>query len=91
MYNTGAMQKPDWQITATTIKCEAVGDEVTIMVYLDGTAKCASYTKYGATDKKIISKIEKRAKKLGIVCKCEGPECRRVKDYLDKIMAEEVN
>ena len=83
------MQKPDWQVTATTIKCNAVSDEVTIMVYPDGTVKCASYTKYGATDKKTLANIEKRAKKLRIELKCDGPQCKRVTDYRDKIMAEE--
>jgi hypothetical protein len=83
------MPKPSWQLTATTIKCDAVGDEITIMVYPDGTAKCASYSKYGATDKKTLAGIEKRAKKLGIAPKCEGPHCRRITDYRDKIMAEE--
>ena len=84
------MLKSDWQITATTIKCDAVSDEITILVYPDGTAKCATYLKYGATDKKTLAQIEKRAKKVGITCKCEGPQCRRVTDYLDKIMTEEV-
>jgi hypothetical protein len=83
------MMKPDWQVTATTIKCDAVGDEVTIMVYSDGTARCASYTKYGSIDKKTLANIEKRAKKLGLESKCDGPQCRRVTDYRDKIMAEE--
>jgi len=83
------MLKPDWQLTATTIKCDAVGDEITIMVYPDGTVGCASYAKYGANDKKILAEIEKRAKKLGIVPRCEGPQCRRITDYRDKIMAEE--
>ncbi|PPD58838.1 hypothetical protein [Dehalogenimonas etheniformans] len=83
------MSKPDWQVTATTIKCDAVSDEVTIMVYPDGTAKCASYTKFGATDKKTLAKLETRAKKLRINSKCEGPQCRRITDYRDKIMAEE--
>ena len=83
------MLKLDWQITATTIKCEAVGDEITIMVYSDGTARCASYAKYGVTDKKTLANIEKRAKKLGIASTCEGPQCRRVINYRDKIFSEE--
>ena len=83
------MQKPDWQVTATTINCDAVRDEITIMVYPDGTAKCASYLKYGTTDKKTLANLEKRAKKLGITSKCEGPQCQRVTGYCDKIMAEE--
>ena len=88
-YNSAIMHKPDWQVTATTIKCDAVSDEITIMVYPDGTAKCASYAKYGATDKKTLASIEKRAKKLGIAAKCGGPQCRRITDYRDKVFSEE--
>ncbi len=83
------MPKPDWQLTATTIKCDAVEDEITIMVYPDGSARCASYTKYGATDKKTLAAIERKAKKRGFAPRCEGPLCQRVTDYRDKIMAEE--
>jgi hypothetical protein len=81
--------KPDWQVTATTIKCEKVGDEITIMVYPDGMAKCASYLKYGATDKKMVSLMLKKARKTGLTPKCDGPLCRQVTDYRDKIMSEE--
>lgn len=83
------MKKPSWQLTATTIKCEAVDDEITIMVNPDGTAKCASYDKYGSPDKKTLADMEKRAKKLGFTPKCEGPTCRRITDYRDQILAEE--
>lgn len=83
------MNKPDWQITATTIKCDAVEDEITIMVYPDGSAKCASYAKYGASNNKTLSDMKKRAKNMNLTLKCEGPMCHRVTDYRDKIMAEE--
>ena len=83
------MSKPNWQVTATTIKCEAVDDEITIMVYPDGSVKCASYPKYGVADKKTLADLEKKAKKMGLAPKCEGPLCHRITDYRDKIMAEE--
>jgi hypothetical protein len=83
------MPEPNWQMTATTIKCEAVIDEITIMVYPDGSVKCASYLKYGATDKKTLAALEKKAKKMGLAPKCEGPLCHRITDYRDKIMAGE--
>jgi len=88
-YNTDVMSKPTWQLTATTVKCEAVDDEITIMVYPDGSVKCASYAKYGATDKKTLAAIEKKVKKTGLTLNCEGPLCRRITDYRDKIMSEE--
>jgi hypothetical protein len=85
------MSKPDWQLTATTIKCDAVDDEITIMVYPDGSVKCASYPKYDSTNKKSLADMEKKAKKMGLTLKCEGPLCRRITDYRDKLMAEEDN
>ena len=46
------MAGPDWEITATTVYCEVVGDEVTLMVYGDGTCKCTGREKYSRRDKK---------------------------------------
>lgn len=83
------MLKPDWQVTATTIKCDAVGEEITIMVYPDGSARCASYTKFNA-DAGTQSRIKTRTGVQGGVPECGGPLCRRVTDYRDKIMAEEL-
>ena len=45
----------DWKVTATTIHCDAVGDEVTILVYKDGSVKCIGYDKYGKPRVSIIS------------------------------------
>ena len=36
----------DWEITATTVYCDAVDDEVTLIVYRDGTIKCTGHQKY---------------------------------------------
>lgn len=83
------MKKPDWQLTATTIKCEAVDDEITIMVKPDGEARCASYARYGSTDKNAQTGLQKKTGKRGFTPKCEGPDCRRVTEYRDRIMAEE--
>ena len=40
-----------WQVTATTVHCTTVNDEVTLMVFKDGTTKCTGYKKYGETAK----------------------------------------
>mgnify|MGYP001059971853 CR=1 FL=1 len=81
----------DWQVTATTIYCDAVDDDVTVMVYKDRSTKCAGYRKYVENITKEAAKgLKKRAKKLGRELKCEsGPECSRVIAYRDKIFAEE--
>lgn len=73
----------DWQLTATTIFCEDMNDEVTIMVYKDGKTRCTGYdlfTKLNADvkGKKALSGIE-----------CIGPVCHRVANYKDKLFSEE--
>ncbi|MFC1902066.1 GYD domain-containing protein [Chloroflexota bacterium] len=40
----------DWVITATTIYCDAVDDEVTLLVHKDGTVKCIGHSKYAKPD-----------------------------------------
>jgi hypothetical protein len=34
------LSKPGWQLTATTIYCKELGEEVTFIVQADGTATC---------------------------------------------------
>lgn len=77
----------DWQVTATTVNCECVADEVTILVYKDGTVKCTGYNKYvsQATEKM----IKTRKKQLGCDFKCEGPECRQMIEYRDRLFRED--
>ena len=79
----------NWQVTATTIYCDAVDDEVTLMVYKDGTAKCVSCQKYRESDKELAKLVERKSKQLGRKLGCEGPECYRVIQYRDKLFAEE--
>ena len=79
----------DWQITATTIYCDAVDDDVTLMVYQDGSAKCAGYPKFGEPRKEIGKLLKKKGKQLGRNLECGGPECSRVIQCRDKLFAEE--
>ena len=79
----------NWQVTATTIYCDAVDDEVTLLVYKDRLAKCTSYEKYGEPDKDIVKVMKKKSKQLKRQLECEGPECYRVIQYRDKLFAEE--
>ncbi len=79
----------DWQITATTIYCDAVDSDVTLMVYKDGSTKCAGYSKYGKPDKEIGRLLQKKGKQLGYNLECEGPECPRMAQYRDRLFAEE--
>jgi hypothetical protein len=79
----------NWQVTVTTIYCDAVDDDVTLMVYKDGSAKCAGHPKYGKPGKEVAKLLKKKGKQLGHNLECEGPECLRVIQYRDKLFAEE--
>ena len=80
----------DWQVTATTIYCDAVDDEVTILVYKDGTIRCTGYKKYVENpDKETAQMLKKKGKRLGRNLKCEGPQDYRVTSYRDKLTAEQ--
>ena len=74
---------PDWQITATTINCDSVGNEVTIIVYKDGSVKCTGFGKYGNPDSKEALGLAKNG------LKCLGPLCNYMKSYRDKLFEEE--
>ena len=67
----------DWQVTATTIYCDAVADEVTVLVYRDGQATCTGYAKYGDAAPEAKNKN-----------RCSGFECHRVSQYREKLFGE---
>jgi len=77
-----------WQITATTVSCDRVGDYVTIMVRGDWTCSCTWCSRYklAAADnprKRVARDI--RTKIAG----CQGPDCSIVLAYRDKLIADE--
>jgi hypothetical protein len=79
----------DWQITATTIYCDAVDDEVTLLVYKDGTAKCTGYARYGEPRQETEAVLNKKAGQLKRNLKCQGMECPRIIRYRDELLAAE--
>ncbi len=79
----------NWQVTATTIHCGAVDDEVTLMVYKDGSARCVGYKRYGEPSREIRKLMEREGKRVGRKLECGGPECCRLVQYRDKLFAEE--
>lgn len=83
------MPMVNWQITATTIDCDAVDDETTILVYKDGSVKCTGYHKYSQPNKETVNLLNEKNKQLDRNLACEGPECFRVIQYRDKLLAEE--
>lgn len=78
------------ELTAKTIYCDAVDDDVTIMVYKDWRTKCTGYEKYGeGLNKETAKMLEKKAGRLGRNLGCEGPLDHRVTDYRDRLVAED--
>lgn len=79
----------DWQITAKTIYCDAVDDEVTLLVYKDISIHCTGCKKYNEPDDITRSSIREKSRKLKRPVKCEGEQCPRVNNYKEQILAEE--
>lgn len=80
----------NWQLTATTIYCDAVDDDVTLIVRKDGSAECVGYNKkYGEPGKETSQLLQKKSKQWGRKLGCEGPQCSRIIQYQDKLFAEE--
>ena len=78
----------NWQVTATTINCDMVNDYVTTIVYKDWACKCtwwAKYKKVAGEDPK--HKFSKEIKEK--IDKCQGPDCKYVIGYRDKLIGEE--
>jgi hypothetical protein len=78
----------DWQITAKTIFCEAVDDEVTVLVQKSGEARCTGCRKYDHPNDITRRLVKEKTLKLKRPLKCEGEECPRVTGYKKQIMAE---
>ena len=80
----------EWQVTMTTIHCDATDDDVTIMVYKDWSTACTGYKKYGENmNEKTAKMLQKKSKKLGKTLKCEGPQDFRVIEYQKRLAREE--
>jgi hypothetical protein len=74
----------DWQVTATTIYCEDVDDEVTLLIYGDGTSLCTGLQKYARPDKENARTIKKKGRQSGRKLVCSSAGCRRIAEYRQK-------
>jgi hypothetical protein len=78
----------NWQITATTLQCEYVGDAVTIMVDKDWTTRCTWYRRY--KQKATENKKQKFEKAINTkIENCRGTECPLAINYRDKLIQQE--
>ncbi len=78
-----------WQITAKTIFCDAVDDEVTVLVYKDGSAHCTGYQKYTQPNDVTRSLVKKKNRLLKKPIQCQGEQCSKVTQYKEKTLAED--
>jgi hypothetical protein len=82
----GLLSKPDWEITATTVYCDAVDDEVTLMIYADGTSKCTGRQKYIKPDKETSRAIKKKSRQQGKHLGCRENDCPMLNQYRDRLL-----
>ena len=78
----------DWQVTAVTIECSAVAEEVTIVVKNDWSAQCTGFDKY-TTSKKASLELTKRSLNMRRVLDCKGMQCPQITAYIQKLQSEE--
>jgi len=78
-----------WQVTAKTIYCDAVDDEVTELIFKDFSAHCTGFKKYNQPNEITLDIIKKKTRKHNKKLECEGEQCPRVVSYKEKIQAEE--
>jgi hypothetical protein len=80
----------DWQVTATTVYCDAVDDDVTLIVDRDWNVRCTGYDRYVAhPEKAAVRALKMKSRRLARNLGCEGPQDFRVTDYRDRLIAEE--
>ena len=79
----------NWQLTATTLYCDAVHDEVTLLVYKDGSAKCTGYAKYGNSGEAATGLSSRKGGLSKQLPRCEGPLCHRMIEYRERLFSEE--
>ena len=78
----------DWQVTAVTINCDAVADEVTIIVKNDWSVKCTGFEKYTGS-RTVRLELVKRSLNAKRTLECKGMQCKQIEEYVRKLQAEE--
>ncbi len=78
----------DWEVTATTILCDDVDDEVTIIVNKDGTVTCTGRRKHLKPNKESAKELKKKSKETGESLSCKGDACAKVPRYRDELLSK---
>jgi hypothetical protein len=79
----------NWTITATTIYCDSVDDEVTLIANRDGIVQCTGYSRYSKPTGETARLMKIKNRQAGKQLACEGLECSRVTKYRNKLLTEE--
>jgi hypothetical protein len=79
----------NWQITAKTIFCEAVEDEVTVIVYKDQKVHCTGFKKYTEPNDITRKLVKEKSRRLQRSIQCEGEGCSRVVAYKATVLSQE--
>jgi hypothetical protein len=83
------MSNPDWQITACTIICDMVADDVTLLVRNDGTYNCTGHQRYGGDTAQSLQNIHDHHRETGRTVSCAGESCKIMIDYVNHIFTGE--
>jgi len=78
----------DWQVTAKTIYCDAVDDEVTLIISADGAVKCTGFQRYSKPAKETAREMKEKSRSLGKPIECQGLECFRVTEYKESLLGK---
>ena len=78
----------DWQITAVTINCSSVAEEVTVIVKSDGSVKCNGFENLAGSRNARVELVN-RSMTLKRVLDCSGIQCNQIKKYLEKLQTED--
>ena len=78
----------DWQVTAVTINCSAVAEEVTIIVKNDWSVKCTGFEKLAASRRARLDFVN-RSLTMKRILDCKGTQCPQITAYIQKLQAEE--
>jgi hypothetical protein len=76
----------DWELTATTIYCEDIDDEVTIIVSQDGTVKCTGAQKYASVNKQAVQELKKKSQQKDRILLCKDTTCSKITKYRDELL-----
>jgi hypothetical protein len=78
----------DWQVTAVTISCPNVAEEVTIAIKSDWSVRCSGFEKYASSRRARLALVD-RSLTIKRVLECKNVDCNQITEYIQKLQTEE--